>query len=743
MNSLFVSNHFRKFIVTSIIILTILTANGAEAMTENENKLLVLATKEFGTLTEAEIIFFRMVTLSYPVDYSKGGDKNPANDSKWGQERVIRASRITWLCRDPQAASLVGTQGIAVIGARIEDELDLSFSKVLFPLIFDHCAIKEVIRMRGAETKDFSLSNSHIGSIIAGNAKILGSIHLDHARVEGIVDLFGAYIHGNLMCDGGHFKNKGQETIKAGHIKVTGDIQLNDGFTSEGEINLRSAKIGGDLQCVNSKFTNKGGTALLGQQIEVKGSVLIRGLVSEGLLDFRGATIGDYFEGQQAHLSNNDDVAIAIEAAKVGGPIFFNNAKVNGQLRLHGSIIGGSIQCDGGQFLNAGKNAFFAPMIKVHGDVSLCDVIVNGEVNFQGANIDGVLECDRSQFINKEGKALLAEGLNAVGGVHLRNNFKAEGEVSLMSAVLDKDLYCTNGHFLNESGYALLAEHIKIKGKAFLGAVEVKGLVSFAFAEIEGPFKWTNVVLRENVTLDLRHARMGVLWDDEASWPVRNHLWIDGLVYAEIDSKSPWSLKSRIKWLKLQPGERFYPQPYDQLAIVYNKAGQDENAKMVLIEKNRDPMWHSQMTCGEKIRHCISGITIDFGYHPFKALRWSLIIILIGWGLFECGHRANVMTPTKEWAYSSKVGITDHQLSTDYPKFNSFFYSLDTFVPVIDLHMKGYWLPNANKKGEVRILEKINIPIGSCLRVWLWLQIISGWILITLFIVGLTGLIKK
>lgn len=229
-------------------------------------------------------------------------------------------------------------------------------------------------------------------------------------------------------------------------------------------------------------------------------------------------------------------------------------------------------------------------------------------------------------------------------------------------------------------------------------------------------------------------------------WPpgVRNHLWIDGLVYGEIDSKSPWNLESRIKWIKLQPGERFYPQTYDQLAIAYNKVGQDENAKMVLIEKNKDTMWLSQMTRGEKTIHCISGITIDFGYHPFKALIWGLIIIIIGCGLFEIGHRTNIMTPTKEWAYSSKGGVTDSKSSIDYPKFNSFIYSVDSFVPVIDLHMKGYWLPNANKKGEWRISEKISIPInGSLLRAWLWFQIISGWILITLFVVGLTGLIKK
>jgi hypothetical protein len=57
--------------------------------------------------------------------------------------------------------------------------------------------------------------------------------------------------------------------------------------------------------------------------------------------------------------------------------------------------------------------------------------------------------------------------------------------------------------------------------------------------------------------------------------------------------------------------------------------------------------------------------------------------------------------------------------------------------------MKNYWLPNANKKGVWCVSDKINIPIYGCaIRTWFWLHIIIGWVLITIFIVGLTGLIK-
>jgi cytoskeletal protein CcmA (bactofilin family) len=672
--------------------LTMLITNGVWAMTENENKLLGLATRELGKLTDAEIIFFRLVALSSPIDYSKGGDKNPVNANKWGQDRTIRALCIEWLCSNTEAASLVSNQnGINIIGARITEQIRLPYTKIPFPLIFLNCSIPQGFYLRNADIQELILDNSHIGPLQAGNMKTAGSIHLEHTKVDGSVDLNGAVVNGNIQCNGGHFINPGKLTITANYLKINGDLQFNDGFISEGEISLKSARISGDLQCVQAKFINKGKTTLLGQEIEIKGCILMYGgFVSEGLVDFRYAVINGGFEALQAHFSNeakDNNIALVIEVAKIGGPLFLDGVTVNGQLKLDSSIIG-LIQCDGGTFVNEGKNAIFAQHLQVNGPVLLRDATIKGEVNLSDAKIDGLLECDRSQFSNKGGMALIAERLYASGGVHLHDNFKAEGEVRLVNAILDDDFLCTKGHFLNENGNALQAEHIKIKGKAFLGSVEVNGLVSFALAEIEGHFKWIDAVLYEKTTLDLRYAKIGTLWDDEKSWPMKNHLWINGLVYGAIDSQAPRSFNSRIKWLKLQPTERFYPQPYEQLAIDYKKNAQDENTKMVLIEKNRDITWLSQMTSWEKLWHRFLGITIGFGYRPIKALYWAFLFIAIGWGFFAIADKANIMTPSKEGAYISKAGAVDRRLSDDYPKFNPLVYSVDLFIPIIDLHMK-------------------------------------------------------
>jgi hypothetical protein len=100
----------------------------------------------------------------------------------------------------------------------------------------------------------------------------------------------------------------------------------------------------------------------------------------------------------------------------------------------------------------------------------------------------------------------------------------------------------------------------------------------------------------------------------------------------------------------------------------------------------------------------------------------------------------------------------------NYPKFSAFIYSLETFVPLLDLHQKKYWLPEARKgrslreiaetimgrwKGKrlVQVMNRIlswrlfRLQTGGLLRWWFWTEIILGWIITTLLLAVLTGLI--
>jgi hypothetical protein len=73
-------------------------------------------------------------------------------------------------------------------------------------------------------------------------------------------------------------------------------------------------------------------------------------------------------------------------------------------------------------------------------------------------------------------------------------------------------------------------------------------------------------------------------------------------------------------------------------------------------------------------------------------------------------------------------------------------YSVETFVPLLKLGVGEHWAPNANLGLPLctGVLVKIGFPsnYGSLLRYYMWLHIILGWILGTLWIGGLTKLLK-
>ena len=71
----------------------------------SENKLLDLAIEKFKEISDAEKKLFEAVANGHFADYSaeSQGDNDPADAEDWGEERVLNADRISWLCTDGQA----------------------------------------------------------------------------------------------------------------------------------------------------------------------------------------------------------------------------------------------------------------------------------------------------------------------------------------------------------------------------------------------------------------------------------------------------------------------------------------------------------------------------------------------------------------------------------------------------------------------------------------------------------------
>src|SRR5262249_53475832 len=91
----------------------------------------------------------------------------------------------------------------------------------------------------------------------------------------------------------------------------------------------------------------------------------------------------------------------------------------------------------------------------------------------------------------------------------------------------------------------------------------------------------------------------------------------------------------------------------------------------------------------------------------------------IGGIVFFKAHRAGIMTPPK---VENNVPSNSREHTHIYPCFSPFVYSLDTFLPIVELHQKKYWLPDATKQN------------GRIYRWYLWFHIFVGYFLTTLMV---------
>src|SRR5438034_1243123 len=442
--------------------------------------------------------------------------------------------------------------------------------------------------------------------------------------------------------------------------------------------------------------------------------------------------------------------SIDADGAKIDGNIFLrDHFKAGGEVRLLGATIGGNLECNGAQLTNPKGMALNADGAKINGSVYLRNGFsAQGEVNLIGATIGLNLDCEAAQLSNPKGMALNADGAKINGGLYLRRGFKAIGEVDLIRAAIGGDLDCDGAELFNPDGYGLNADRSTIDGGVYLRShFKADGGVGFFATQIKSQLNCYNSLPAEHTWFELRSAKIGTFRDEEKSWPGEGKLFLDGFTYDRISEDSPLTAQSRIEWLHRQPHHKFLPQPYEQLASVLRNMGHEREARRVMIQKNQDHANFTKRFSQEWWWYNVFGRLIGYGYAPSRAFFISLGMILLGWGLFRLGFIKNLILPADENGYekdeSGKFVRKDRErtISDDYPKFNALIFSLESFTPLLKLDQSSNWAPNA-KCGAALHFWRVHLTTGSLLRVYLWFHIMAGWVLTSLWVGALTGLVK-
>ncbi len=415
---------------------------------------------------------------------------------------------------------------------------------------------------------------------------------------------------------------------------------------------------------------------------------------------------------------------VGVAAARIVGKLDLSYLEVVHPLTLLGCSIPDGIDLSHAHVEGIDLRRSWTGMINgdlsmVHGDLDL-RLGRYDSISLFRAEIGGNLDCSFSHLV---GDPPLAAALAAINGdVVLHDGVETAGVIDLRLAKIGQGLSVNRAHFIGHGENGLNAER----------------------ATIGGTLYWVDIIKTPRTELDLSDAHAGSVWDDEKSWPAPGNLSLDGFVY-EGFAGGPTDELARLRWLRLQPLPlQAQPEPYRQLAHVLRNDGREEGAVQVEIAReNALTRYGGTRTATWLWREALRA-TIGYGYRPLRALWWILGFVLLGAALFRWGYDARLITPTEESAY--QAFIASGAPPRHYPPFSSLVYSLENFLPVVELHQGAYWRPNphhhpANRRRRLKWADET--LSARLLRWYLWIHILAGWTITPLLFAGLAGLLRN
>ena len=413
--------------------------------------------------------------------------------------------------------------------------------------------------------------------------------------------------------------------------------------------------------------------------IKVGQSAAFNDAVFEGPVDFTLVDIAGTFTAQAAKFQNKEKGA-SFTAMKVGGYAFFDDAVFEGPVAFIEADIARDFTAGETQFTNKEQTATFAGM-KVGGVADLPKAVFEGPVTFTGGDISVRFVADEAQFCNKEQTAYF-EGMK-VGGDASFNKAVFEGPVDFIEADIARDFTADEAQFRNKEQFAMF-QSMKVGGNAFFRMAVFEGPVNFAFSDF--------------AVLDLSGAG--------GAGP----LYLQGMSYKKILA-APDEPKSHKALLNLADHSAYTVDVYSNLEEFFKHQGDRADADRAFIRgklRERKEYFHS----GDWSRWLGSWmlyLLVGYGRHPWQAGIACAVVIALGCVLFS----PNKMEPQKR---------------EDTPLvYSRFWYSLNLFLPVVDLQAGKMWKPKADQ---------------TFLRNYMRVHILLGWILIPLVLAAVTGLIK-
>ncbi|MEU6774385.1 oxidoreductase [Streptomyces sp. NPDC046759] len=370
---------------------------------------------------------------------------------------------------------------------------------------------------------------------------------------------------------------------------------------------------------------------------------------------------------------------VRLTDAHIGTDLMLNQAVV------HRDRSGRSISADG----MAVAQDLQAEMLQSHGELRLRGAKVGVSLSLRGATLDNPysryalnapqLTVERTLYLTPAGVGSpLLSGTTPARGTRIQR-FECRGGIRLDDGRFGDAVDLERARFTLTDDQELSLRRVHASELRFLGDRPQRGKVV------------------------LSGARIVSLVDRAASWPGPGNLHMSGFVYENLVPRGPFPLTGRLDWVAAATAE-YAPEPYERLAAVLRAAGEDEDAREVLLAKQR----HRRETLppAAKVWGYVQDWTVAYGYRPGRAAVWMAVLWAAG---------------TLAFAHAGHPPVS----RDSHPYWSPALFTLDLLLPVIDLGQAGQW---------------------QLCGGWQWLaavMILLGWILATTVAAGATRLLRR
>ncbi|MGF7235405.1 MAG: hypothetical protein ACQSGP_10685 [Frankia sp.] len=570
-----------------------------------------------------------------------------------------------------------------------------------------------------------------------GSAGLLtteGSVHLNGARIGGRLRLSGASLGpadatGALVADAMH---------------VTGDVLLEAAgrpFSAAGPLRLSGSRIVGDLRITNARITGhttRNGYSLLGDHLRVTGEVAITGsgaagsgaapTVLSGAVRLSDASLGGFqLAGVDVLGTDHGGKSLVLHGTTVEGRM-----RLGRHLRLAGAVGMGEasmtrLDCHG---VDIGPNhedgvAFAAENLTVRGSARFVGLIIRaGSLRLFGANVASnlLLEGCRLDGIDGHAMSLVLDSAR-VGGDLAVQDLASSGRLALRGVRVDGEL-------------------------RMVYSDQIRGAVLFGGASAR--------VIRDEWPPSTTSRRWSVPGRNRAPQPLPGpRVDLVGFNYEVIHALAEQGWRHRLRWLESRPTlvagadgrhspERtlFHAQPYGHLAAMYRRHGDNASARAVRIAQQQaiDRQIRAGASSATWLRYPARRmlyLTVGYGYRPWRVAWWAAGVMLVMYALLTVAPAGAMIPSERSLSAAANSGALARQAPVAeqcpraFPCLSRAGYAADVFLPIVDLDQEASWRPSGRGGW------------GRALVAYQWFAIASGWVLTTIVIAAVTGVVRR